>query len=313
MRRGGRADRRPPLTLDAVISPLAGIHRQALSRVLLVAVLLLIVVAWADRASGPSYSFSIFYLLVVVWVSAAGQRRRYLLPVALATASTWSVVETAGRRLEHPWLPLLWNTSARFAVLFFTGLLVVAVVRAARQEREISRTDALTGLHNRRGFCDLAEQELGRAARAGGELSAVYLDVDGFKAVNDEQGHPAGDRLLVDIARTLRGALRPYDLVARVGGDEFVAFLTGAGSAAGTAVAHRVACELDAMCEREGWPVQFSLGVATFLCPPPDVDDVLSAADVLMYAAKGDRSGSTRSRVVAGVTSDAASAAGATG
>jgi diguanylate cyclase (GGDEF)-like protein len=99
--------------------------------------------------------------------------------------------------------------------------------RAAVLEERAS-TDELTGLLRRGAGLAALEREIGRARRSGGSLVVAFLDVDGLKKVNDELGHAAGDRLLVDVATVLRTRLRSYDLVMRWGGDEFVCALYGA-------------------------------------------------------------------------------------
>lgn len=299
---------RSPIRPSRVASWVWAVSRQPPRRVLLSAFLLLTAVAVADSISGSLYSFSVFYLLVVVRISATG-REVYLIPTAVVTATTWSVVESVSLRLDDPWWPLAWNSAARFAVLSFTGLLVAAVVGMARVEREISRTDPLTGLHNRRGFYDTAELEVARAAGSGCPLSVLFLDVDRFKDVNDQQGHAAGDRLLIEVAGALIPQLRRRDdLLARLGGDEFVALLPDTDDVAAAAVAQRAAAALDALCGADGWPVGFSVGVATFDRPPVSVDELLSEADRLMYVAKRrSTNGSTATTVVTGVqVSDAA-------
>lgn len=96
--------------------------------------------------------------------------------------------------------------------------------------RDLSFTDPLTGLHNRRGFQMLAEAHLHLARRNGRAATLLYADVDGLKVINDVYGHAEGDRALVRVARALRGTLRRSDLVARIGGDEFVALLLDGGA-----------------------------------------------------------------------------------
>lgn len=304
--RGNGADerRRVAFGQSAVTGWVSRLHGQAPRHVLLLGILLLVLVALADALSGPHYSFSIFYLFVVVRVSATG-RRSYLLPTAALVAVTWTAVEALNRPLEEAWLPSLWNTGARLGVLYLSALLVAVVVGAARHEREASRTDPLTGLHNRRGFRDQAELEISRAERSQGGLSAVYLDIDGFKDVNDLQGHAAGDRLLTQVARSLSRTMRKYDLVARVGGDEFVALLPGTCGDEAMAVARRAADDLDEMCRRGGWPVRVSIGVSSFVTAPRDVDELLEAADVLMYGAKREGRQTGRSTVRGAVSAGA--------
>jgi diguanylate cyclase (GGDEF)-like protein len=96
--------------------------------------------------------------------------------------------------------------------------------------RDLSFTDPLTGLHNRRGFHMLADAHLQLARRNGRTATLLYADVDGLKVINDVYGHAEGDRALVRVARALRGTLRRSDLVARIGGDEFVALLLDGGA-----------------------------------------------------------------------------------
>ena len=93
------------------------------------------------------------------------------------------------------------------------------------QTQEQSLTDVLTGLPNRRYLDRQLSQELARVHRHGGQVSVLVLDMDGFKQINDEFGHQAGDRALKEVAHTLRASLRVYDLCARFAGDEFVVVL----------------------------------------------------------------------------------------
>jgi diguanylate cyclase (GGDEF)-like protein len=113
----------------------------------------------------------------------------------------------------------------RFGLLIgATAALVAANRRLRRRNADLERLahlDPLTGLPNRRAFDRALAAELARAARTGEGLGILLIDVDRFKAINDRHGHGAGDRVLVEVAARLDGAVRGYDTVARWGGDEF--------------------------------------------------------------------------------------------
>ncbi len=144
--------------------------------------------------------------------------------------------------------------------------------------------DPLTGLANRRRFTDLVGERLGDGAP--GTLVA-FGDLDGFKAINDEHGHAAGDRVLRAVADRLRAATRPDDLVARLGGDEFAVLCPGLGPTDAPHVAARLraaVAEPIAIGDRLV-RVGLSLGVATSL-DHLDLDELLRTADARMYAEK---------------------------
>ena len=91
--------------------------------------------------------------------------------------------------------------------------------------RELTLTDDLTGLYNRRGFSNLAHQQLRVAARNGSRMLLIYIDLDGLKEINDRLGHAEGDIALIETASILKSTFRGSDIIARLGGDEFVVLL----------------------------------------------------------------------------------------
>ncbi|BBY03795.1 GGDEF domain-containing protein [Mycobacterium seoulense] len=156
---------------------------------------------------------------------------------------------------------------------------------------EISRlsvTDELTGLNNRRGFYLLAEQKLRGAHHLGHDCVLAFLDIDGLKRVNDEQGHDAGDTLIKDLARVLRGVRRESDIVARLGGDEFCVMVTE--SDGGTAaLKERLAEAFRSFNETSARPYRLSASIGLVRASVAEhatVDELLARADELMYAEK---------------------------
>ena len=163
---------------------------------------------------------------------------------------------------------------------------LIAIAGLAMDEQEaLTLTDPLTGAMNRRGFDRqlAARTEHERAHRT--PFCLVMIDVDHFKSVNDEFGHPQGDAVLQQLAGLLRGALRPDDVLARFGGEEFVALLTGCELADGLLVAEKLRSAVEQHDFGLGRPVTASFGVA----PRGDAGsakELLEAADANLYAAK---------------------------
>jgi diguanylate cyclase (GGDEF)-like protein len=155
--------------------------------------------------------------------------------------------------------------------------------------------DGLTGLSNRRAAEEALAIELARAERLGGSVALVFADLDGFKGVNDEHGHPAGDDVLREFAQVLLDSVRDIDLAARWGGEEFAIILPGTNASGAASLAERVRTLLSGrvILTAGNAPVSLtvSLGVAT--APPVSgVDELVRAADSALYDAK--RAGKNR-------------------
>jgi diguanylate cyclase (GGDEF)-like protein len=170
--------------------------------------------------------------------------------------------------------------------LALTGLLCVWQAMIHQKQRadlaRLSRADHLTGCLNRRGFEERLESELRRAAYDGSPVGLVQLDLDDFKAVNDEHGHAAGDELLCWVVRAAGGVLRPADALGRLGGDEFAAVLPGADQTEAEHVAERLRA---ALAERIGT----SAGTAAFPVSAQDLEGLLRVADARLYDDKRGR------------------------
>ena len=157
---------------------------------------------------------------------------------------------------------------------------------------ELSNTDHLTGLFNRRYLMEALEKELQRCLRKGGCLSLIIVDIDHFKGVNDTLGHLQGDVVLQKVALSMQKELRSYDIAARYGGEEFVAVLPDATHKEAMFVADRMRLSIQGIKFSGALAplsITVSLGVATF--PSPNcttVDEFIKLADDALYLAKAN-------------------------
>jgi diguanylate cyclase (GGDEF)-like protein/PAS domain S-box-containing protein len=171
-----------------------------------------------------------------------------------------------------------------------TGIDVTERRRLERRLRHLADHDDLTGLINRRRFQEELERHLAEGRRYGLTGALLVLDLDGFKEVNDNHGHSAGDRVLCAVAEALRLRLRESDIVARLGGDEFAVLLPREMPADAELVCQSLERAIPAEVPVPGDDrIEVSIGFAPFVEGVESVDDVLLAADASMYRVKQGR------------------------
>ena len=215
-------------------------------------------------------------VLIVAWTSVVHASALLALPDAMSSIDRWLDVTVAVAVVAGVVRWLAWRNETLVASL-----------------RRESRSDALTGLLNRRGFEERFAVEAARSLRSGRPLAAVALDIDHFKHVNDLHGHEMGDRVLTWLGALVAGQVRRVDIAARIGGEEFVVVLPDTSADVAQAFAQRL---VDAVAGHRGTdpthhgvalelPVTISAGVAT-ASTDATIDDLLGRADEALYAAK---------------------------
>ncbi len=170
------------------------------------------------------------------------------------------------------------------------------VTERVRLEEELTRQafhDGLTGLANRALFRDRLDQSLARSARTSDLLTVLFVDLDGFKQVNDTLGHDAGDQLLQEVAKRFTTAIRPSDTLARLGGDEFALLLEEADEPLAVTVAERLLERLSQAVRIGGREMALgaSVGIVVHGGGPGESEELMRHADLAMYAAKKEGRG----------------------
>ena len=243
----------------------------------------LIGVSLADCFTHSYYllEFSPFYLVPVSFFSWFIGKRSGL-GVAILSASIW-----VGIRLRNVPRSVAFLDAVILSALYISAtFMILQLKRLYERERDLSRIDPLTRIANRRALFEAASQAKRLAERNGESLSISYVDVDNFKQLNDSLGHGAGDQVLALAAATIARTLRPSDVVARIGGDEFAILLPGANRDDADGIMRRVEGDLQHAMKECQWPVTFSIGIASFRSPFASVQEMLAAADKAMYAGK---------------------------
>jgi diguanylate cyclase (GGDEF)-like protein len=229
---------------------------------------------------GNGFRYGVRYLALSGFLGALG------IGTLVAAAPGWRAFGMigAGVLLSH------------VVVTVYTGALLGRLRRTQDQLERMATSDALTGLPNRRHFMDRLSHMV--LAHDRPPMACLYLDLDGFKGVNDRCGHEVGDRLLGRVAEEVVRCIRPADMLARLGGDEFTVVLDGPQSADhAKAVADRIIRAVEAIADVDGHPVDVAVSIGISFIPAGQQvpsEELLKAADEAMYVAK--RSGKGRYR-----------------
>ena len=243
-------------------------------------------------ASDSYYSLDVLYCLPIIQAARAGaihalrhSDRQTPAIVGTLVALVWSAGEAAAVYPDYPLSAFALNLFARSVTLTVLG----RVIAKLWKEREFSRKDALTELANRLEFMERFEIEQARSARSSKPYSLIFMDINNFKALNDEQGHHAGDEALKALSDILRENSRKGDVIARLGGDEFVVLTPETGEAAGDALTRRILAATEREFQNKGWPISVALGHVTHVGDGQTIEDLLREADGKMYAMKKER------------------------
>ena len=225
-----------------------------------------------------------FFLIPVAAVGWFASSRAYGYAAALVTATVSVAIAVDGANAR---VGATVASGVARLLLYFIVLAFLGAMRAVQEERDReASTDHLTGAANARSFRVLALAEMERARRYQHELSVAYLDIDDFKAINDELGHTEGDHVLLQVSHVVRSVVRSVDSAARLGGDEFCVLLPETGAAEAARPGRRLRGELARLRTEHGHPVPCSIGLVTFTSPPASLRELVDAADELMYTAK---------------------------
>ena len=253
--------------------------------IFLLCLALTIIISYVQHQSGPELTLTLFYLfpiILAVWKAGiwAG------IFISFIAALMWLFTDLIVIHLFSNETIPYFNATFRLIGFLIIIYIVSELKNALDTHKDLSRTDPLTSLSNKRAFHELSAIELNNANRFNHSFSVLCIDLDNFKEVNDTLGHNTGDILLKNVAGIIKKNIRKIDLAGRLGGDEFGIVFSRIDADSAYIVANKLRNILLDKMRKNKWPVTFSMGLATFQQPPRSVEEMIQKADLLMYAAK---------------------------
>lgn len=248
--------------------------------------LLILLIDIVDYTTDPLLDFSLFYLTPVLFCTWFGGRRMGSL-MASISAISWLFTEVLGGTMQSNYLPYYyWDCFTRLSFYLVVAQLLASLREKLRSQRQLARTDIVTGSANALHFRELLEREIQRFERYKAPFTLVYFDLDNFKQINDTFGHATGDEVLKVVTGVSLKHLRNSDIMARLGGDEFGILMPETNNEQAIQAMQRLKdALLDAMNKHQ-WPVTFSMGGISCVEGAADVLTLIQMADQLMYEVK---------------------------
>jgi len=242
-------------------------------------------VGYLDFRTSYEITLSLFYLIPIFLLTwYIGQRIG--IAASIISAIIWFAAQVlTGRSFSHPAF-YVWNFFIELSFFFIVVFLLAALRQAFDHEKELSQTDYITGAANSRLFYYLLQMEINRSRRYKHPFTIVYLDIDNFKAVNDQFGHTIGDKVLRTVAQLAKVHIRKTDVLARLGGDEFALLLPETNQEFTRVVLQNIHQVIGECMQKNNWPVTFSTGALTCISPPDSPDEIIKMVDDLMYSVK---------------------------
>jgi diguanylate cyclase (GGDEF)-like protein len=236
-------------------------------------------------ATNAFLEFSVFFLLPISFFTWFVSHRAGLVASLVAGGIILGVNLSSSISFKNTEIPY-WNALVWTGFFCLMAFIIADLKSLHYRERELARSDTLTGAATRLAFYEFARDELNRTRRTNQPITLAYLDIDSFKEINDRHGHNFGDRVLHAVAQSIRTSIRRTDMVARMGGDEFSMLLPNTSREASTKLLEKVLNLLTVDMKQRGWPVTFSIGAVTFANAPESVERMIEHADQTMYSVK---------------------------
>jgi len=246
---------------------------------------LVVVLGIIDKITGSEISFSIFYLIPIIFVTWFSHRWVGIF-ISGAGAIAWLMADLMAGQIYSHWLVPYWNAIMRFCIFLVNVYILSRLKGALELEKTLSRIDSLTGIANGKYFIELVNNEIHRSSTSNYPFTIAYMDLDDLKTVNDRFGHNEGDIVLCTVASIIRNNIGVTDIVGRLGGDEFAILFSGMGAERSQGIIPKIHKSLlDAMLENK-WGITISIGVGTFKGPNFSAEEIIRLTESLMYSVK---------------------------
>lgn len=262
---------------------LASLEKQSETFIVFLGFIFICILGFADYLTGNDLGFSVFYVLPIILVTwYTNQRFGYI--VSIGSAIVWLVAEITASQLYSFSLISLWNSLIRFA--FF--VIITFLLSSLKNSLDLARKDHLTTAINSRYFHELVQMEMNRSQRNQYPFTIAYIDLDNFKAVNDQFGHNIGDKVLIALVDSVNKVIRKSDFIARLGGDEFAVLFPETDQKAAQVIFSKIHKSFVESAQQMNFSITFSAGMLTCNVAPSTTDELIGKADELMYLAKSD-------------------------
>lgn len=252
---------------------------------ILICLAIILLMGFLDYTTGYQYSFAFFYLIPVI-IAAWFAGFRISLAISIVSALVWYQTNKLAGETHSAISIYYWNTFTRLGFFIVSAYLADRLKRALETEKKFARTDSLTGSMNSRSIYLYLEGEIQRIKQTKEPITLCIIDIDNLKHINNYYGQLVGDDLVKVVSELISKTLRETDIIARLGGDIFAAYLPNTDQSSARELVDKVRGVVLAEMKTRGWPVTLSFGALTCVEPPSNVDAMFKAANSLTYDVK---------------------------